>query len=69
MIDEQPKQEQPKQEQSKLILPDIPTSWERYTVLIVFSSLTLYMAYVGNREAMVMAAANLSTYFLSRQGA
>jgi len=50
-------------------LPDIPTSYERFAVLLVFSALTLYMAYTGNSAAMTMAAANISTYFLSRTGA
>lgn len=50
-------------------LPDIPTSWERFTVMVIFGLLTLYMGYVGNTEAMTGFASTLAVYFLSRQGA
>lgn len=50
-------------------LPDIPTSWERYTILIIFGAITIYMGYMGNNEAMLGFATTLTTYFLSRQGA
>ena len=50
-------------------LPDIPSSWERFTVMIIFGLLTLYMGYVGNNEAMTGFASTLAMYFLARQGA
>ncbi len=50
-------------------LPDIPSSWERFTVMVIFGLLTLYMGYVGNNEAMTGFASTLAVYFLSRQGA
>ena len=49
-------------------LPDIPSSWEKYTVLIVFSALAFYMAMKGNIEAAAGFATTIATYFLSRQG-
>ncbi len=49
-------------------LPEIPTSWEKYTVLMVFSILMLYMGYIGNTEAMTAFGVAISTYFLSRSG-
>lgn len=53
----------------EIILPDIPTSWERFAILIVFGGMTVYMAYVGNTEAMMASAGSIATYFLSRNGA
>lgn len=50
-------------------LPDIPTSWERYTVLIVFATVALYMMWKGNSEAAITALGTIATYFLSRTGA
>jgi len=52
-----------------MTLPDIPTSWERYTILIIFGALTIYMGYIGNNEAMTAFATTIAMYFLSRQGA
>lgn len=49
--------------------PDIPTSWERYTVLIVFSIAALYMMKIGNTAGALLALGNIATYFLSRTGA
>jgi hypothetical protein len=51
-----------------LKLPDIPSTYERFIVLIVFSLTALYMAYKGNDQAATLAGVNLATYFLSRQG-
>jgi len=56
-------------EQTKNTLPDIPTTWERFTVLIVFGGLMIYMASKGNSEAVTAFATTIATYFLSRQGA
>ena len=50
-------------------LPDIPSSWEKYTVLLLFGGLMIYMAYKGNIEATTAFATTIATYFLSRQGA
>lgn len=50
-------------------LPDIPTSWERFAVMLIFGLLAIYMGYKGNNEAMAAFATTLATYFLSRQGA
>ncbi len=50
-------------------LPDIPTTWERFTVLVIFGILATYMGYTGNTEAMTGFASTLAMYFLARQGA
>jgi len=55
--------------QTKEQLPDIPTSYERFAVLIIFGGLAVYMAYKGNSEAVAGFATTIATYFLSRQGA
>lgn len=55
--------------QTKEYLPDIPTSYERFAVLIIFGGLAVYMAYKGNSEAVAGFATTIATYFLSRNGA
>lgn len=50
------------------ILPEIPSTYERFVVLLVFSFTAIYMAYKGNDQAATLAGINLATYFLSRQG-
>jgi len=50
-------------------LPDIPTSYERLGVMLIFGLLTLFMAYNGNNEAAAGYASTLAMYFLARQGA
>lgn len=52
----------------KIQLPDIPSSWERFSIMVIFGLLTLYMGYVGNNEAMTGFASTLAMYFLARQG-
>lgn len=49
-------------------LPDIPSSYERFAVLLIFGGLAVFMAYKGNTEAMIAFGTTLATYFLSRQG-
>jgi len=56
-------------EPPKNTLPDIPTSWERFAVMIIFGGLAAYMGTTGNTEAMAAFATSLATYFLSRNGA
>ena len=50
------------------ILPEIPTSYEKFAVILIFGGLAGFMAYRGNIEAMTAFATTLATYFLSRQG-
>ena len=50
-------------------LPDIPSSYERFAILIIFGGLMLVMGYKGNFEAATAFGATIATYFLSRQGA
>lgn len=50
-------------------LPDIPTSYERFAVLIIFGGLMVIMAWRGNFEAATAFGSTIATYFLSRQGA
>ncbi len=50
-------------------LPDIPSSYERMAILVIFGVLASYMAYKGNTEAAIGFATTIATYFLSRQGA
>uniref|UniRef100_A0A6M3LC64 Holin n=1 Tax=viral metagenome TaxID=1070528 RepID=A0A6M3LC64_9ZZZZ len=50
-------------------LPDIPSTWERFAVLIIFGILSGWMAYKGNSEAAAGFATVIATYFLSRTGA
>ncbi len=50
-------------------LPDIPTTWERFAVLLMFGGVALYMMYKGNSEAAITAMGTIATYFLSRTGA
>lgn len=50
-------------------LPDIPTSYERFSILIIFGILAIYMMSKGNPEAAIAFAGTIPTYFLSRQGA
>lgn len=55
--------------ETKNTLPDIPTSYERFAVLIVFSTVAIYMMMQGNAEAATLALGNIATYFLSRTAA
>lgn len=49
-------------------LPDIPSTWERFAVLIIFGSLAGWMAFKGNSEAAAGFATVIATYFLARTG-
>ena len=49
-------------------LPDIPSTWERFAVLIVFGVLAAWMAVKNNPEAATGFATVIATYFLSRTG-
>ncbi len=55
-------------EEQKRTLPDLPSSYERFSVLIIFGSLMLVMAYKGNFEAATAFGSTIATYFLSRTG-
>ena len=50
-------------------LPDIPSTWERFSVLLIFGALAAWMALKGNSEAAAAFAGTIATYFLSRTGA
>jgi hypothetical protein len=49
-------------------LPDIPSSYERFAILLIFGGLALYMALNKNTEAAIGFATTIATYFLSRTG-
>jgi len=49
-------------------LPDIPSTWERFAVLLIFGGLAAWMAVRGNTEATAGFATVIATYFLSRTG-
>lgn len=49
-------------------LPEIPTSYEKVGVIVIFGALALMMAIKENNEAAAGFATTLATYFLSRQG-
>jgi len=50
------------------VLPDIPSSYERFAVILIFGGLAAFMGAKGNYEAMAAFGTTLATYFLSRQG-
>ncbi len=53
----------------KETLPDIPSTWERFAVLLIFGTIAIWMAMKGNAEAATGFATVIATYFMSRQGA
>lgn len=52
----------------KPVLPDIPSSYEKFIVLLVFGGLAAMAAYRGNWEAATGFATTIGTYVMARQG-
>ena len=49
-------------------LPEIPSSYEKMMVLMVFGGLAALAAYRGNWEAATGFATAIATYVMARQG-
>lgn len=52
----------------KSTLPDIPSSYEKFIVLLVFGVLAGMAAYRENWEAAAGFATTIGTYVMARQG-
>jgi hypothetical protein len=50
-----------------LLLPEIPRSYERFSVLIVYGILMLLAGFRDNIEAAAAWGVAITTYFLSRE--